>query len=76
MRAAMFIVNVVCNTASLVTLLSLWIPKTHHSSWNDVNVASEVEVKTTSGFAAAMLKMTVTRNRSIIGNISSELVDP
>ncbi len=73
----MLIVNVICNTASLVTLLlSLWIPKTHHSTWNDVNIVSEVEVKTTSGLAAAMLKMNVTRNRNIIDRTSIELIDP
>ncbi len=70
-------VNVVSNTASLITLLlRWWIPKTHHNTWNYVNIASGVEVKTTSGLAVAMLKMNVMRNRNIIGRTSVELVDP
>ncbi len=57
----------VCNTASLGTLLlSWWIPKSHHSSWNDVNIASEVEVKTTSGLAAAMSEFNVVPNKTLL----------
>ncbi len=71
LRAAMLIVNVFCNTASLVTLLlSWWIPKTYHSSWNDINIASGVEVKTTSGLAAAILSL---RAAMLIVNVACNI---
>ncbi len=48
-------------------------PKTHHSTWNDVNIASAVEVKTTAGLAAAILnsaaamsKFNVVHNRTLV----------
>jgi hypothetical protein len=43
--------------------------------WNSVNIASRVDVNTTSSLVAVMLKMNITLKRNIIGHTSIETVD-
>jgi hypothetical protein len=62
--------------------LSLWVPKTHYSLWNGVNIASGAEVKLLPvdsrhiEFEGSHAQGEHCLQHCIIANTSFELVDP